>query len=423
MVQIVGYQLKDDLLGQNVFEELFLEAEERKRFEDDLQNKGFVKDFEIKNIRKDGVAVVLSVTSKHIRNDQNCVIGLEGIVRDITEKKNLSDQLENEKKKLEQILVFDEMVGTVKDFDALTKLVVEMTASILEVKRCSLMLVDPQRKDLFIQSAQGLDPQVVKETRIKTGSSIAGTVAQRLKPVLVKNIEYDPEFKRANKPGYESRSFMIAPIVFDEKFIGLLSVTDKIKKGYREEPCNEIDLKILTAICRETAIAIENVKLYKELKSLTFTDPLTHIYNYRHFAKSLKAEIKRIKRFQTALSIMMIDVDDFKTYNDSFGHLEGDALLRAVSDMMLSSLRETDIICRYAGDEFAVILPDTTIEGAFVAAQKLQQALGTHTFKKPVTLSIGVAQYKDDMSEYDFILKADQALYQVKRSGKNKISH
>jgi diguanylate cyclase (GGDEF)-like protein len=117
----------------------------------------------------------------------------------------------------------------------------------------------------------------------------------------------------------------------------------------------------------------------------------------------------------------MIDIDDFKSYNDTFGHQEGDALLRNLGQIFKEQLREVDIVCRYAGDEFAVILPDTKIEGARNAAEKIRKAVADFSFKKEVTLSLGVAKYIDKYSQYDLILSADKALYNAKNAGKNRI--
>ncbi|MCK5178831.1 MAG: GGDEF domain-containing protein, partial [Candidatus Omnitrophica bacterium] len=277
--------------------------------------------------------------------------------------------------------------------------------------------------------ARGLSDEVVKEARVKSGEMIAGTVVQDGQPLLVRNIEYDRKFQRANRPTYLGRSFMIVPITLGERVVGVINVSDKIpKKGKgREAAANDerafgdVDLRILSAIAREVSVAFENVRLYKELSSLAVTDPLTHIYNYRQFSKSLDYEIKRCRRNNVPLCVIMIDIDDFKPYNDAFGQPEGDALLKGLGQIFRDQLREVDIVCRYAGDEFAVILPDTDIEGAERAAQKVQNAVGRFSFRKKVTLSIGAAGYVDGITQYRLIQNADKALYQAKRDGKNRI--
>ncbi|MCA9399819.1 MAG: sensor domain-containing diguanylate cyclase, partial [Candidatus Omnitrophica bacterium] len=294
---------------------------------------------------------------------------------------------------------------------------------ILEVHRCSLMLYDEEKKELFIAGSKGIPDEVAKSVRLVVGDPIAGTVAENREPLLVKNIEYEKGLKRANRPYYKSRSFMIVPIVFEDKLLGVINVTDKDSILGHEEIFSDVDLKILTAIAREVAVTLENFKIYKDLSTLTITDPLTNIYNYRQFAKSLEQEMKRADREKGDLCIFMMDIDKFKTYNDTFGHLEGDNLLREIGGIMKSQLRATDIVCRYAGDEFCIILPGADDKGAQMSADKIVKAVrAVKTFKRPVTISIGIAAYRSGMSQKDLIACADKALYQTKQNGRNGFS-
>jgi len=162
-------------------------------------------------------------------------------------------------------------------------------------------------------------------------------------------------------------------------------------------------------------------KKEEELKLLTIIDPLTNIYNYRHFKKSLDHEINRLKRYSGSLCLLMIDVDDFKSYNDTYGHLEGDMLLRQVSKALGKTLRKVDIVCRYAGDEFVVILPEAHAFEAEIIAEKIRKRVEELFLKRKVTLSIGIGEYSLNMSRRDLILQADRALQKVKKEGKNKV--
>ncbi len=420
--EILGYETKDEILGKNLTNELYADPAEREIFLKKMAEKGFVLAYEVRNRRKDGSVVRLSATSHYIYNHQGEIIGVEGIVQDITETKRLEEALMSEKRKLEQILGFDEKIGSIRKFDTLIDFIVEKTTKILEVEKCSIMLLDEDTNELCIQGFKGLQEDLVKTTRLKLGDPIAGVVAIQRKPLLVKNIEYDEHFKRANRPNYQSRSFMIVPITMEQKLIGVINVADKIPSSNREEIFTEIDLKILCALAREVAVAIENLKLYKELNYLTVTDSLTQIFNYRQFARSLEYEIQRSKRTKDPLSLIMMDIDDFKLYNDTFGHLEGDTLLKDVSTILKTQLRSTDVICRYAGDEFTVILPDTTVDGGRNSANKIKEAIEQYPFKRKVTVSIGIAGYALGLTSHELVNKADKALYQAKKEGKNKIS-
>lgn len=428
-VAMLGYEIKDDILGANLADVLFKDREKRADFLKKLNNIGSVQDYELKLVRKDGIDVSLSITSHFHENDNNAVIGMEGIVHNVTEKSQLEEAVSTEKQKLEQILEFDETISLMKELDKLVKYVVERTAKILEAQKCSLMMLDNKTNTLSIVGAWGLNEETIKETKMVLSDPIAGVVAKEGQPVLVKNIEYDRTFRRANKPSYTGRSFMIVPIKLGNRLAGVINVSDKImKEGWDkgtklnyEEAFNDGDLRILCAIAREVSIALENIEIFKELDTLAVTDPLVNIYNYRQFSKSLDYEVKRCRRSDIPLCVIMIDIDDFKAYNDTFGHLEGDDLLRNLGRIFKEQLREVDIVCRYAGDEFAIILPDTHAEGARRAAQKVQEGVARYTFKKEVTLSFGIAECKGSCAQNELVLKADKALYRAKEAGKDRV--
>ncbi len=422
MTEILGYTHKDEIIGRNLAKDFYVVPEERAEFLKSMEVKGFVRDYEVRNKKKDGSTVVLSVTSQFIRNDINVVLGVEGVVVDITERKKLQEALVTEKKKFEQVLGFDETVGAIRKFDTLIDFIVEKTASILDAEKCSIMLLDNTRQELVVQASKGLKEEFVKDARFKVGLPVAGIVVSQKQPILVKDIEQDDRFARPNRPDYVGRSFIIAPIILQDKVIGVINVSDKSKGSHHPEDFDETDLKILNSIAREVAVAIDNVKLFQELNFLAITDPLTHIHNYRHFNKSLEYEIKRSKRSKTPMSVVMIDVDDFKSYNDAFGHVEGDNLLKGIGDVLKKVLRETDVICRYAGDEFSVILPDTPIDGAVTTAERIRKAVEQASFKRKVTISLGLAQLAKNNSSTDIVQKADHALYTSKHQGKNRVS-
>ena len=160
----------------------------------------------------------------------------------------------------------------------------------------------------------------------------------------------------------------------------------------------------------------------EKLKHLIIMDPLTNIYNYRHFIESLNHEFNRLKRYPGSMCLLMIDVDDFKSYNDTYGHLEGDLLLKKISKALSKTLRKVDIVCRYAGDEFVAILPETKIFEAEIVAEKIRMEVEDLSLKRKVTLSIGIGEYSLNMSSRDLILQADRALLKVKKEGKNKVA-
>lgn len=419
-LDMFGYQRKKDMVGLNIANELCVNPQDRDLFIKAVSERGFVTDYEMKYVRKDGKVVVFSETCQLVKDPGGRAIGSEGIVRDVTDERKLEEQLRVENVKLEHILSLHEEISSILKLDELVDFVIAKAIDILDVKRCSLMLLDVNTRELCIKGARGLTEEIIQDTRVKLGDQISGVVALYGTPLLVNDIDKDSSFIRKSRPSYSSKSFLSVPIKLEKKIIGVVNVADKGTN--KNELFTQTDLRILSAIVRQAAGAIENANLYRELKYLSVTDSLTGLYNHMHFNKSLDQEIKRLKRYPGSLCLMMIDVDNFKDYNDTYGHQEGDAIIKAVAQILSKNLREIDIACRYGGDEFAVILLETKIFKAEVVARKFQKAMEALDFKKKITLSIGIAAYSNNIDRHELVLKADRALYQSKKEGRNRIS-
>ncbi|MBN1870590.1 MAG: diguanylate cyclase, partial [Candidatus Omnitrophica bacterium] len=386
---------------------------------------GEFAEFEASLYAKDRtVRTLLFVSSQPLFQEEGkpLKILLAGV--DITSRKKAEEVLERleedtrlKGRKLEDVLNIDQEISSILDLNHLIDVVIEKATEILGAQRCSLMLLDVESQELLIKGARGLSENIMKETRVKVGESIAGLVARDFKPILVQDIETDKIVARRNKPFYKSRSFLSVPIELQKKIVGVVNVTDKGPLG--DGVFTQADLKILCMIVHQAAISIENASHCKDLERLSTIDSLTGIYNRRHFMLTLKYEIERSRRYGNQMCLLMFDVDDFKSYNDDYGHLEGDQVLKEISLVIKINLRTADTICRYAGDEFVIILPETNILQAEVIAKKFKQAVKCLRLKRAVTLSLGIAAYHKNYDERNLILKADQALYQSKKEGKD----
>ena len=186
------------------------------------------------------------------------------------------------------------------------------------------------------------------------------------------------------------------------------------------------DTAVITLLAAWTTMAIENLRLSESLERLAVTDDLTQVYNYRFLKSALRREIKRAGRFGQKLSIVMLDVDNLKTYNDKHGHLRGSHLLREMAGLLATQVRSFDLVAKYGGDEFTAILPQTDREGARVVAERMRSAVEKHTFPLVgpgvITVSLGIGVYPTDGDDVASLIQAsDRALYQAKRSGRNRI--
>jgi diguanylate cyclase (GGDEF)-like protein len=278
------------------------------------------------------------------------------------------------------------------------------------------MLTNGKQEELCIKGHHGLDVAAVRETRIKVGESISGVIAQNGNGVLVFDIEKDERFLLKNKPHYQSKSFLSVPIRLGDRLIGVINVSEK--KSEQEPAFTELDLKILKMIARQVAVAIETARVSRELKHLQVTDSLTDLYNYRHFTTILDNEIKSLKRYPGTLSLTMILV---ATRSPLIALEQRDPLLRQVGKDIQDHLREVDTVCRYAGNEFVVVLPNTNANEAHVAAVRIKDGVEKQFRKAKVQLSMGIAEYAPGLDRYELIVRANSALFQAKKDVEDKI--
>ncbi|MFH1460470.1 MAG: diguanylate cyclase [Candidatus Omnitrophota bacterium] len=342
------------------------------------------------------------------------------------ENKKLLVSLKSEKQKLQTMLQIGHAMSSILNLDELVDFIVRKIADVLQAKICSLMLLD-EEEFLVIKAAVGLDELIMKTTRIKLGSSISGWVALNGEPVLVTDIENDLKFGRTNLPKYQTKSLLCIPLKVKDNVLGVINIADKIVP-HQENTFTEEDLKFLAVVCNYAAIAIENAQLYGEVKNLAITDGLTSLFNHRYFQTHLGSEVSRVQRYPHPLSLIMFDIDSFKQFNDTYGHPMGDAVLSQIAKVIKSKVRKVDIPCRYGGEEFAIILPETKLSEAVIVAEKIRKSVeelrfdvGKGTQKKKMTLSGGVAGFKSGMSKEEFVQNADESLYEAKDKGKNRI--
>lgn len=343
------------------------------------------------------------------------------------ENRVLLVSLQSEKEKLETMLQIGRAMSSILDLKQLAEFIVKKIAGVLKAKICSLMLIDEEEDVLRIKAAIGLEALIKKTTKINLGESISGWVAKSGEPVLVTDIENDLKFGRANLPKYETKSLLCIPLKVKEKILGVINVADKTAEDQANIFTDE-DLRFLGVVCNYAAIAIENAQLYGEVANLAITDGLTGLFNHRYFQTHLSSEVSRVQRYSRSLSLIMFDIDSFKQFNDTYGHPMGDMVLSQIAKAIKKNIRKVDIACRYGGEEFAIILPETKLNEAAVVADKIRSSVeqlrfetGKGAKKKKMTISGGVAQFVSGMKKEELVQYTDGALYSAKNSGKNKI--
>jgi diguanylate cyclase (GGDEF)-like protein len=317
---------------------------------------------------------------------------------------------------LEAINAVAKKTTRVLDLDELLTIVCRLLLDWFHIDHVAVLLAEGDT--LRIRAYEGrLTPNLAMGS-ILTGSGLGARALATGRSV----IENDVHGVDGYIAGFaETQAEMCVPlIIFGEK-LGVLALESAQKNAFDPE-----DIQPLESVADICAAAIQNAHNFDRMKQLAYVDGLTGIHNRRYFEMRIVEELERAGRFQGRMSLIMIDIDNFKKMNDEFGHLLGDEMLRAVSSILKQQLRKMDMVCRYGGDEFAIVVPETAGESAMRVAEKLRRQVETHFFPgvpRPVTISCGVADYPaHGITRDEIVAAADSALYLAKQAGRNRVA-
>ena len=283
----------------------------------------------------------------------------------------------------------------------------------------SIYLLD--REVLCLGAEVGYPDELVIN-QIPLTSGVVGRAARTKQTQFIRDVSADPTFLGAS---HEVKSEICVPLLKNENLLGVLNVESR-----SDVPLDENDVNLLNALAGSVAVAIDNARLHAEVKRMALTDFVSGLANRRAFDDFLQTEITRAKRYGDSLSLIILDLDSFKEYNDRWGHPAGDVRLREIADLLRASVREPDIAARYGGEEFAVILPSTSKLGAIVLAERIRVSAEAYAPTKnqdhsPIagyTISLGVATFPEDADSLgELLLAADNAELTAKRLGKNRV--
>ncbi len=336
-------------------------------------------------------------------------------------RNNLEEIAASRLKELKALFDVVDTISRSLELGKVLPVVLGRTLDNLGADKGAVVLLGQDGTTLLLGAHRGLSEEGLCQI-IEGGQGCTGDVILRNDPIRVEGYAGEAD---AFVPGLEQdniRSALVAPVSLRGAVLGAFAVYSEKKNRFSDG-----DEALLTAIGNQVGVAVENARLYEKTLELAQVDGLTGVANRRHLMERLKQEIDRAERYQTSLSVIMLDLDKFKSFNDAYGHVKGDELLKSFSTMVKSAIRSTDIAGRYGGEEFCVILPNTSVKGAAVIAERIRKAMeelkiSAADGQPPVgrTLSIGIAEFSAGETVEKLLSAADAALYRAKAGGRNR---
>jgi diguanylate cyclase (GGDEF)-like protein len=361
------------------------------------------------------VGTFASFISKHFRESETRLRKILNVSSQRTQ------ELERANQKIETIYQASSSMAKLMTLEQIIEKILSIVQQVLSYRNFSILLLSGEEDALELKAKiEGGKTIRYDQTQRFNLTGVWGEVVRNATAERVVDVQTDPREVLAEKK--EARSQLSVPIVVGGKVFGILNAESQ-QVGYFLDQ----DQKILTILAIQAALAIENFQLHSKTEELTILDELTQAYNFRYFKNKLDEEFKRAKRYNQPLSLIMMDIDWFKRCNDTYGHRFGNVVLKELVKTCDKCVRDVDVVCRYGGEEFVVILPQTNKDDAKIIAERIRQSFGQllvemDKIKTRNTVSLGVATCPEDADEPEQLIeKVDQALYQAKGQGKNRV--
>lgn len=346
----------------------------------------------------------------------------------------MTDSLQQARKAEEERLLMAEVMRDVAaalnsalELKEVFQVVLDGASRLVPCEAASIMLVD-SRHMVRMVSYRGFErmapgtEELLRSARwsVKKFASLSA-MTRNHQPYLIRDVRQSEWFFAPFSLWV--RSYLGAPIVVRGEVAGFINLLSQTPQFFTEEHIGR-----LMTLANQAAVAVEKARLFERLQELATIDELTGLANRRHFFELADQAFLRAQRYHSRLAVLMLDVDHFKRVNDQYGHSVGDQVLQGVARLCRKNMRQVDIIGRYGGEEIAFVMPETGVEEARVAAERLCKIIATHSFETQagqinVTVSLGVSGFREDDGALHFLLdRADQALYQAKQNGRNRVA-
>lgn len=336
----------------------------------------------------------------------------------------INRSLEKKIKELGLLIDLSSALNSSLELDEILSEMVNVLSSKMNYLGLVVLLLDENDGLLRVRHTFGYDEgDHLKDMKIRSVERISRQVFESGEVILINDATSDPRCLHYKGKPILNGSFLSIPMKFKGEIIGVLNFSRQVAFMFKED-----EIELLKAVANHAAIAIKNSELYQKTLELSITDALTGLYNRRYFIRRYQEEVESSIRYRTGFSVLMIDIDYFKSFNDTYGHKVGDEILKRIAYIFSSRVRRIDMVARYGGEEFVILFPRMKKREAFDLAERLRKSIELSKFifdgqpiKRKITISIGVASFPEDSSESkDIIEYADIALYRAKKNGRNR---
>lgn len=340
---------------------------------------------------------------------------------EVEKVKRQNAQIEKQLRQIEHLYDVIKEAGTTLNVQEMIELAKEFTERMFDLPHFIITVLSNDGKRYEARIASGCDESFFRSFEIDPESNgLAAVLAREKKPVWIASVEEDSRFSKLRN--LSIRSFIFLPFLVQDRVIGFLCSYSPDEAFFDQEKFSNFQV-----FCNQISIGLQKSLLYEKVQKLSITDGLTKLNSHRYFKQRLEEELVLARRYSSQLSLLILDIDLFKHYNDNYGHVAGDHVLMEVARLLREQSDATHVAARYGGEEMVLIAPETTKEQAMELAEKIRKAVESHSFTvgketTKVTVSIGVATVPQDaQSSLDVISRADKALYAAKSRGRNRI--
>ncbi|HUK55887.1 MAG TPA: diguanylate cyclase [Nitrospiria bacterium] len=349
---------------------------------------------------------------------------LPRLVQKVVEKRQLKNRLDEATLRARRLYEVSLAVTKERKIDVLVQSLVEGVRQLLQTEGALLLLIDPERNEIRSAIASGIELDRCSFPCPAASLGLWTLARTERRPVMIETPEQHPLWKATPALRPSMRNLLAVPMVRQGIVEGILAaVNTQGASAFSPE-----DMDPLSTLAVHAAVAIDNARFLQDVERQAITDGLTGLYNHREFQRRLGEEVERGKRYGKDFSMLMLDIDHFKSFNDTYGHPMGDAVLKEIAKVIQQSIRNVDIASRYGGEEFTVILPETTGQRAKIVAERIRGSIDEERFAGAsghparLSVSIGMASFPADADSRErLITVADEALYFAKEGGRNKV--